>query len=327
MPRKPKRSQKDSNRSPGNRTTKGGEQHRLDLAPESPATREIRSQERVRWGFHVAVCVLVLFGLIALGRATVREAFEKNPRFALREVVVNTQGSLTPQKIVKTAGLTDGQNLLSINLREIRERIEQLPEVRSGAIARDYGGKLTIAVEQRRPVAWLESDKLKLHPMTSGGGMLLDKDGVAVPCDVLVKEYVGLPIIRSEGLSAVTPGARIESPQIAAAMKLIAEMKSRSTGARQQIKRIDILSAYALQTRFVDGVEVTFGLDGLDDQLARYRRISSEAHERGWQIATLNLLVEDNIPVTFKNVAAVTDPAPSEKNRDRADLRGSSRRN
>ena len=41
--------------------------------PESPATREIRSQERVRWGFHVAVCVLVLFGLIALGRATVRE--------------------------------------------------------------------------------------------------------------------------------------------------------------------------------------------------------------------------------------------------------------
>jgi cell division septal protein FtsQ len=327
MPRKPKHSRKDSNRSSGNRAAKGGEQHRLDLAPESPATREIKSQERVRWGFHVAVCGLVLFGLIALGRATVREAFEKNPRFSLREVVVNTEGLLTPQKIVKTAGLTDGQNLLSINLREVRERIEQLPEVRSGAVARDYDGKLTIAVEQRRPVAWLESEKLKLHPMRNGGGMLLDKDGVAIPCDVLVKEYIGLPVIRDENLGDVTPGRKIESQQLAAALRLIAEMKSRSTVARQQVKRIDIPNAYALQTRFEDGVEVIFGMDGLDGQLVRYRRIRSEAQERGWQIATLNLLVEDNIPVTFRNVAAVSDTAPAERNRDRAEVRGGSRRN
>lgn len=327
MPRKPKRFREDSNRSSSNRATKGGEQHRLDLEPESPATREIRSQERVRWGFHVAVCVLVLFGLIALGRATVREAFEKNPRFSLREVVVNTRGSLTPQKIVKTAGLTDGQNLLAINLREIRQRIEQLPEVRAGTIERDYGGKLTIAVEQRRPVAWLESEKLKLQPMRSGGGMLLDKDGVAIPCDVLVKEHVGLPVIRNEEIGVVVPGGKIESPQLAAALKLIAEMKCRSTGPKQQIRRIEVLNAYALQTRFEDGVDVTFGMDGLDEQLTRYRRIRSEAQKRGWQIATLNLLAEENIPVTFKNVAVVTDATPADKNQGRAAIRGNSGRN
>lgn len=327
MPRKPKHSRKDSNRSSSIRATKGGEQHRLDLEPESPATRQIRSQERVRWGFHVAICVLVLFGLIALGRATVREAFEKNPRFSLREVVVNTRGPLTPQKIVKTAGLTDGQNLLSINLREVRERIEELPEVRSGAIQRDYEGKLTIAVEQRHPVAWLECQKLKLQPMKNDGGMLVDNECVAVPCDVLVKEHIGLPVIRIEGLDSMTPGLKIESPQVTSALRLIAEMKRRSTGPKQQIRRIDILSPYALQTKFEDGVSVTFGMDGLEDQLVRYRRIRSEATDRGWQIATLNLLVADNIPVTFKNGAALTDATPAEKTHARAGVRGSSRRN
>ena len=307
MPRKSKRSRKGSNRSSRNAVAKITEQHRLDLEPESPITREIKSQERVRWGFHFAVCVLVVVGLFALGRATLREAFEKNPRFSLREVVVTTEGGLTPQKIVKTAGLTDGQNLLAINLREMRERIEQLPQVRSGTIERDYEGKLKIAVEQRRPVAWLESQKLKLKPMKSDGGVMVDKDGVVVPCDVLVKQNLGLPVIRIERLDGVTPGKAVGSPQLTAALKLIGEMKRRSTGPKEHIVRVEILNEYALQTRFADGVDVTFGMDGLDEQLARYARIRREAQARRWQIATLNLLVEDNIPVTFKNVAAATD--------------------
>lgn len=327
MPRESKRSRKDSNRSSRKRAAKDAEQHRLDLEPESPVTREIRSQERVRWGFHLAVCLLVIVGLFALGRATVREAFEKNPRFSLKEVVVNTSGALTPQKIVKTAGLTDGQNLLSINLREVRERIEQLPQVRSGAIERDYGGKLTIAVEQRRPVAWLQNDKLKLQPMRSTGGALVDKDGVAIPCDVLVKDHMGLPVIRIETIDAVKPGEKIQSPQLDAALRLIAEMKRRSTGPKQQIARIEITNPYALQTRFADGVEVTFGMDGLVEQIARYTRIRKEAQERKWEIATLNLLVEDNIPITFKNVAAVTDEAPEDSPPDRSASRSSTRRN
>ena len=303
------------------------EQHRLDLEPESPVTREIRSQERVRWGFHVAVCVLVVVALFALGRATVREAFEKNPRFSLKEVVVSTEGVLTPQKIVKTAGLTDGQNLLSINLREMRERIEQLPQVRSGAIERDYEGKLKIAVEQRRPVAWLESKKLKLQPMKNDGGMLVDKDGVAVPCEVLLKQHLGLPVIRIERVEGITPGKAVDSPQLKAALKLIGEMKHRSSGPKEQVERVEILNEYALQTRFADGVDVTFGMDGLHEQLLRYARIRHEAQARRWQIATLNLLVEDNIPVTFKNVAAATEDAGTDPAISSRAARDDTRRN
>ncbi len=326
MPRKLKSSRNFSDRPLRSRVAVGAEHHRLDLAPESPATREIRSQERVRWGFRLGVGALVVCSLIALGRATVREAFEKNPRFTLREVVVNTAGALTPQKIVKTAGLTDGQNLLSINLREVRERIERLPEVRSGSIRRDFAGKLTIAVEQRRPVAWLESQKLKLRPMCNEGALLVDKDGVALPCEVLVKEVLSLPVIRIERLDHATAGEKVESPQLHAALRLVAEMKRRSTGEKQQVSRIEILSDFALQTKFADGVEATFGMDGLELQLARYARVRSEAAARGWQIATLNLLAQDNVPVTFRNMAALAYDSAEHATLGHAEDRGPSRR-
>lgn len=323
MPRKPKRFPKGSNRSSS--SAKGGEEHRLYLEPESPKTREIASRERARWGFHLGVCALVVCSLIALARATIREAFEKNPRFALKEVEVNTSGAVSPQKIVKMAGLTDGQNLLSINLREVRERIEEMPEVRSGSVRRDYKGKVTIAVEQRRPVAWLACEKAKLRAHEGDSSLLVDKDGVVVPFNEGIENSAALPVIAFSSAERPVPGQKIESPQFVTALKLVAEMKRRSTGPKLQIARIDIVNAYALPTTFTDGVEAVFGIDGLDQQLLRYFRIRAEAKERGWQIATLNLLAEDNIPVTFKNVASLVADDSASGSR-RASSRTSSRR-
>lgn len=268
-------------------------------------TRVIQSEERVRWGFHMGVCVLVVFSLVALLRATVREALDKNPRFSLKEVVVHTKGALTPQRIVRESGLTDGQNLMAIDLREVRDRIEKLPQVKSAGILRGFDGKLTIDVEQRQPVAWLESKRLKLSPVQTEGGCLVDRYGVVVPCDVLIKDYLTLPVIRDEGVEKVTPGAALKSAQVNAALRLIAEMKKREGGKKDKILRIEVQKTFALLAKFADGAEVTFGIDGVREQIARYSRIRQEEGSRGWQIGTMNLLVEDNIPVTFKNVASV----------------------
>lgn len=300
-------------------------EHQLELKPESPATREIASLERARWGFHIGVVLLVLCTLIALGRATIREAFEKNPRFSLREVVVSTSGALTPAKIVKKAGLTDGQSLLAINLREVRERIEEMPEVRSGSVHRDYAGKVTIKVEQRRPVAWIECTKARLRPNEGESSLLVDKDGVVVPFNEGIEKSAELPVIAFAGTERPVPGQKIESAPFVTALRLVAEMKRRSTGPKQQIRRVEIENAYALTATFTDDAQVLFGVDGLDAQLVRYFRIRGESKERGWQIATLNLLAEDNIPVTFKNVAALADESSSSGVR-RASTRSSSSR-
>lgn len=309
MPRKSTSKRTQSDPPIGTRREAVEGKRRINMEPESPATRVLRNQQRVRWGFRVGVAILVVFGLMALIRATVQEAFVKNPRFSLRQIVVNTEGSLTPQRIVRTTGLTEGQNLLTINLREVRERIEQLPEVRTATIARNYDGRLTIDVQQRHPVAWLECQKLKLEPMRSGHGWLVDEEGVAIPCEVVIKEYLTLPVIEIENLNQVTPGVPVQSMQFEAALKLLSEMSRRTDDHNDRITTIDIPNDYTLLTQFNDGMSVTFGMDGLLEQIHRFSRVKREANERGWRISTLNLLVKDNIPVTFKSKSVATVPA------------------
>ena len=328
MPRKSTSTHESSGAPHRGRSAVVGEGRRIiNMEPESPTTRVIRNQQRVRWGFRVGVAILVVFGLMALIRATVQEAFVKNPRFSLRQIVVNTEGSLTPQRIVRTTGLTEGQNLLTINLREVRERIEQLPEVRKATIARDYDGRLTIEVQQRHPVAWIECAKLKLEPMRSGHGWLVDEEGVAIPCEVVIKSYLNLPVIRVDELNQVTPGVEIQSMQFKASLKLLAEMSKRTDDHHDQITLIHVPNPYALVTKFNDGMTVTFGMDGLEEQISRFTRIKREGNERGWRIATLNLLVKDNVPVTFKSkiasvpsaipVTNVSPPESSQRSRSR----------
>lgn len=274
--------------------------HVINLKPGSPTIRVMESRARLRLGFHAAVVITVLAALFALVRVVMTEAFEKNPRFSLRQVIVNTEGALTPQRIVRATGVTEGQNLLTINLREVRERIERMPEVRSAVVTRDYEGRLAIDVVQRRPVAWIECPKLRVFHMKSGSGMLLDAEGVAIPCDVILKDYLKMPVVRIEELAQIVPGAVVGSPEVLAALRLIGEFEARFDDHHDEIAAVEIPARYALNALFRDGSRATFGSDEMEAQLARYEQIRRAAREKQWEIASMNLLARTNIPVTFR---------------------------
>ncbi|MBL9130182.1 MAG: FtsQ-type POTRA domain-containing protein, partial [Verrucomicrobiaceae bacterium] len=149
----------------------------INYEPESPVTRENEAAEVRRRGMRNAVWLMIIIGALALGRIVWTEAFEKNAQFLLKQVVVNTHGPLSVQKIVATTALTLDTNLLTLSIRDIRARLERLPQVKSVQINRAYDGRLRLDVEQRIPVAWLECAKMKFHAARSGAGCLIDAEG------------------------------------------------------------------------------------------------------------------------------------------------------
>lgn len=281
--------------------------HRLDKAPETPATREMDSHDRKRRGFKAAVVVLSALSLFLLVKLTVTEAIEKNPRFSLRQVVVHTEGTLTPAKIVRASGLTDGMNVLSISLPKVRDQIERLPHVESATVERDrQNGRLIMKVVQRQPVAWIECPRLKLMPALSGRGYMLDAEGVVLPCEVLTRTFLGLPVIRYEALSQAEAGAPVPDLQVQSALLLLDALKGRFENDFDQVKHIEIPAPYALVASFADGSEVTFPVDELDGGLQRFDRIRRAARARQWQIATLNVIPKKNIPIKFHSEPDMT---------------------
>src|SRR5581483_10746844 len=72
---------------------------------------------------------------------------------------------------------------------------------------------------------------------------------------------------------------------------------------RFQIREIDLSKGYCLVVTDKNHSKVTFGFDNLDLQLQRLEQFlvySDDAHR---EIATVNLLVQRNIPVTFQKSA------------------------
>jgi cell division septal protein FtsQ len=297
-------SKKSAKRS--SRKRKGLGTHVIDYEPESPVIREHEAVERRRRGFRTAMWLIAAMIVIGVGWVTWHEALEKNSQFMLKTVEVNTAGTLTPQQLVAATGLTEATNLLTMNLREVRAKIERLPQVKSAVIHRDYHGKLTLDVVQRIPVAWIECPKHKLLGPMSGKGCLLDAEGALVPCNVITKEYLALPRIHFPALSDSTPGKTSSDLQVHAALRLMKQLQSRNQDAQPALEIIEIPNPWSLVVHLNGDTRITFGVDDLDPQLARFDRVMHEARTRKWRIATLNLIASTNTPATFHETPDVT---------------------
>ncbi|MCB1211526.1 MAG: FtsQ-type POTRA domain-containing protein, partial [Verrucomicrobiales bacterium] len=196
-PKAPRRAEKTRAKRP---KTEGATQHEVDLEPDSPVIREHKKAEARRRGFKYAAWLVILIVVGTVGWAVIKETFVENPKFGLREVIVNTRGALTPRKIVRVLGLTEGCSVLTLNMHHLAEKLRRLPEVKDARIAKDNDGRLIINVTQRDPIAWIESSALKLTPMKSGFGCLVDAEGIAIPCEVILDEYASLPVIQNHSL-------------------------------------------------------------------------------------------------------------------------------
>lgn len=281
------------------RKRKGASTHVIDYEPDSPVIREHEAVERRRRGFRTAMWLIAAMIVFGLGWVTWNEALQKNPQFLLKTVVVNTEGTLTRQQIVAATGLTEDTNLLTMNLREVRAKIERLPQVRSATVQRDYHGQLTLNVVQRLPVAWIECPKQKLLEPLSGKGCFIDAEGAPIPCQVVTKQYLALPRLKIPGLSEAVPGRPLPDLQLHAALRLMNELIKRDSDVPAALEFIEVPNAWSLVAHFAGDAKITFGVDDLEPQLARFDRFMHEAKTRQWNVATLNLLSRVNTPATF----------------------------
>jgi cell division septal protein FtsQ len=286
--------------------------HRLEMNPETDATRREQRRNAMRWGFKFAVAALMAIGLFSAGRIVVREAFTNNTRFQLQHISVATEGELSPSQLISASGLQTGTNMLDIGLVQVRERLEALPQVRHAKVTRGYPGLVFLEVEQRRPVAWLECPEQRLEAKVAGYGCLLDDSGVVLPSDDVTEARRKLPVIRVAKMQRLMPGHVIEAPAVIQALELLKTHESSALAHSMKIRRVDASRGYALAAQYDALFTVIFPADEFEPQMRRLERVVHEASQRKWELATVDLLVADNVPLTLRGtpVMAVPEPEP-----------------
>src|SRR5256884_8574588 len=189
------------------------QQHLLDVKVRSRTA----TQHRVRRAMGVLSRVILVAALLGAGyagaRAAVKRLFFENADFQLKTIELQTDGSLQREQVLKAADLREGENIFNVNLARVHDRIQQLPQTDEVQVVRQLPGQIDIRVVERKPVAWITSEKEISDPFASDAAFLVDARGALMKQKKLLPEYLGLPLILGCSSEALEAGKNVESFQ------------------------------------------------------------------------------------------------------------------
>lgn len=303
------------NRKPRNRRL--AREFVLDVKLRSSKVRAMRARMAAVALGAVFATVIGIYVLWRTGEWALDQLVYENPSFAVREVEVQTDGVIALDQLQRWSGVKPGQNLLALDLARVKRDLELIPAVESVAVERVLPHTVRIRVVEREPVAQINLPRRRPDGRLDLAVFQLDPAGyVMVPLEArqratpVSQADEQLPLISGLNLNDVQTGRKIDSPQVRAALELIAAFGQSPMAGLVDLKRIDISSPEVLAATTDTGGEITFGLERPDLQLRRWREIFDSGQRLSRAIASLDLAVTNNIPVRWLEASAVPAPSP-----------------
>ncbi len=267
-----------------------------------------RALKRLRFIVALTVAVGVLgltgYGIYRLVKFSSNELVYNNPRFAIHQIVVDNDGVLTPERVVQFAGVAVGENLLSVDLNQVRSNLEMLPLVRSVEVRRMLPDRLFIRVEERIAAA-----RLRVPTRDLGDAVFyIDRSGfvmkpVKLADGTLVQPQTPrpVPLLTGVSLADVRVGMQVESEQIYRALELLDKLDQAVAGQMVEVDQIDLSKPRQLVLTTRQHTTVKLDVEEFPQQLRRLGVILRWAQQRQKAVQMVDLTVNRGVPVTFVN--------------------------
>ncbi len=267
-----------------------------------------RSLRRLRVGtillVGLSMIVLTGYGIWWLVKATIDRLVYDNPRFAIRQIVVDDDGILTPERVVQFAGVRVGENLLSVDLDRVRTNLEMLPLVRAVEVRRMQPDRLFIRVMERTAVARLRVATREMGDET----FYVDRAGfvmkaIKLPDGTLLQPQTPrpAPVLTGVTLADARVGRQVESEQIYRALELLDKLDQAVAGSLLEVEQIDLSKPRQLVLTTRQRTMVKVDVEDFPQQLRRLGVILRWAQQRQKSVQVVDLTVNRGVPVTFVN--------------------------
>lgn len=258
----------------------------------------------------IGLCLLWRVGDWALDQFVFR-----NDAFAIRELDIQTDGSIPVEQLRKWAGVKPGDNLLALDLNRVKSNLELAPMIESVAVERALPRTLRISVVEREPIA-----QVKLLQLQPGGGIglvsyYLDVSGHVIrpmPAHTgrIAQDADVLPVLSGVSAAELSLARAITSPKILSALHLIAAFENSPMAGLVDLKTVDVSETGVLQVTTGEGGQITFALDHTEEQLRHWRLAHDYGQEIGKVIRTFDLSVMNNPPLTWLDAGAAPPATP-----------------
>ena len=280
------------------------QQHLLDVRMRSRRATHHRNRRILVFLSKVVLVVGVVAGIYFGAREALNRFFFANPDYRLSTIAIATDGMLPRAKVLEQTRLVEGVNIFTVNLATVHDRLQELPQVDEVQVERRMPNEIDIHITERKPIAWITSEKELSDPFNSDAAFLVDARGMLMREKKFSPEYLPLPVITNCSSEALVPGKTVDSFEAKTALALLRLTTTSFMQTRFQIRDIDVSKGYCLLVTDKNHTQVMFGFDDLEKQMQHLEQLLVYADDSHQQMSTANLLVARNIPVTFTKPAA-----------------------
>lgn len=260
-----------------------------------------QGQKAWQWALY-GFCGVVLLSMISVGtymatEAVFRSVFYENSDFELKKIVVDSKGKVSREEILEAARIREGQNLLALNLRGIRKRVEAMPYISKARVERILPSTLILKVEERVPVA-------RLRPTVRGTNQLsrivyyLDNEGYVMRPKAGEK-ILHLPLITGVMDHYVREGDKIDREEVISALVLLQLAELSTVKDDVDLDHVQVHGSGYLNLRTNHRGVIRLRTDYLVQQLARLGEVINFSRKKGLIIRTVDFTPDRNVPATF----------------------------
>lgn len=290
-----------------------------------PSVLEVRVMSpRIAWfgflklagRFTKLAVVLALIATLGWGVwRGIQHSFYQNPDFRLKMIKLNPNRAIDELGVATVAGidLTGSPSLFDVDVKLAAKRLGALPEISEARVERHLPGTLVVRVVARVPKAWISSPGESPGKTRATGSLLVDQHGVVFPCPELQLETAMLlPVIElpASDEHPVEHGKVVGHPELEQCMLLLDSARKADPEAVRWIESIRQDHDWSLLLTTRQGTEATFGLGDHARQIESLRAALDHAGEKGYLIATINLIPKYNIPITLRGEEAAPRAIP-----------------
>jgi cell division septal protein FtsQ len=259
--------------------------------------------------------VFILFAVWRGGEWLLDRLIFENDALAIRSIEVQTDGVIAAEHLRRWAMVRPGQNLLALDLAKVRRDLELVPWIQSAAVERIPPHTIRIRVSEREPIAQVVLPRLLADGSYDPGIYYLDEHGVVIsPIDPQYRSVppitnLHMPFITGVQANELRLGRQMESPQVRAALELIAAFENSIMAKTVELHRINISIPEVLQVYTTQNAEITFSLSQFEVQLNRWWLIHDHWNQFGKAISALDLSISNYLPMHFVDMHSLP-PAP-----------------
>lgn len=294
---------------------------------ERESTLDVRARSRAAkpGHFRAIATAIGLVGSTALGALLLWQAYRwalqrfvyENEAYTIRRIEFRHPGRIRSDQVLLWTGITPGQNLLAVDLDQVRHHLLSYPWIESAEAEALRPDCLRISIREREPVAQLIQWRLnradgRFWKETN----FVDQLGYVLP--PLRPEYLRpgananfAHLTQLTGLDGtnVTSGDNLDHPRLKTALSLIRTYEDSGLYAQVDLDELSLSQPDILVGKLRHGTEILFGLSAFDRQLARWQAIQDFAVRTNRDLAWLDLSVTNNIPARWVPAPATNAPA------------------